>query len=72
MREPKTSGLHRQCRFRQSLENLAQAMNFVPEVHLFHNSSSLLPYRLVLTVRNGKTEFSTDPARTWLAFLNAR
>jgi hypothetical protein len=38
-------------RFRQSLENLAQAVKFVPEVHVFDNSSSISPYQLVLSVR---------------------
>lgn len=54
-------------RFRQSLENLAQAMAFVPEVHVFDNSVSDEPYRLVLTVRHGKTEFAADPFPVWLA-----
>ena len=54
-------------RFRQSLENLAQAVKFVPEVHVFDNSSSTAPYRLVLSVRDGRTEFAADPFPAWLA-----
>jgi len=54
-------------RFRQSLENLAQAMKFVPEVHVFDNSSSAMPYQLVLSVRNGRTEIAADPFPSWLA-----
>jgi predicted ABC-type ATPase len=54
-------------RFRQSLENLAQAAKFVPEVHVFDNSSSVVPYRLVLSTRYGKTVFRADPLPTWLS-----
>jgi predicted ABC-type ATPase len=53
-------------RYRQSLENLAQALKFVPEVHVFDNSFSDVPYRLVLSVRDGRTEFAADPLPTWL------
>ena len=59
-------------RFRQSLENLAQALAFVPEAHVFDNSSSEAPYRLVLSVRDGKTEFVTDPLPTWLSSIRPR
>src|SRR5476649_2220 len=52
-------------RFRQSLENLAQALKFVPEVHVFDNSSSEAPYLLVLSIRDGKTEFAADPLPAW-------
>lgn len=54
-------------RFRQSLVNLAQAVSFVPEVHVFDNSSSTVPYRLVLSVREGRTEFAADHFPAWLA-----
>jgi predicted ABC-type ATPase len=54
-------------RFRQSLENLAQAVKFVPEVHVFDNSSSTAPYRLVLSVLDGRTAFAADPFPAWLA-----
>jgi predicted ABC-type ATPase len=53
-------------RFRQSLENLRQALEFVPEVHVYDNSSSEIPYRLVLSVREGRTEFAADPLPHWL------
>jgi predicted ABC-type ATPase len=48
-------------RFRLSLENLAQAVKFVPDVHVFDNSSSTAPYQLVLSLRGGRTEFAADP-----------
>lgn len=53
-------------RFRQSLENLRQALTFVPEAHVFDNSSSLVPYRLLLSVRESRTEFLADPLPDWL------
>jgi predicted ABC-type ATPase len=53
-------------RFRQSLENLRQALEFVPEVHVFDNSSSENPFRLVLSVRLGRTQFIADPLPEWL------
>lgn len=59
-------------RFGQSLKNLAQAVTFVPEVHVFDNSSSLVPYRLVLSVRDGKAEFAADPFPGWLASVPGR
>ena len=40
-------------RYAQSLANLAQAIQFVPVVYLFDNSSAATPHRLVLTVSNG-------------------
>ncbi|AHF91983.1 hypothetical protein OPIT5_18900 [Opitutaceae bacterium TAV5] len=54
-------------RFRQSLENLAAAILFVPEVHVFDNSSARMPYRLVLTMRNGQRQFEASPLPAWLA-----
>ncbi len=53
-------------RFRQSLENLRQALEFVPEIHVYDNNSSEIPYRLVLSVRAGQTEFMSDPLPDWL------
>jgi len=54
-------------RFRQSLDNLRQALPFVPEVHVYDNSSAGIPFQLVLSLRAGKTEFMADPLPTWLA-----
>jgi len=53
-------------RFRQSLENLRLALEFVPEIHVYDNSSSETPYRLVLSVRAAKIEFIADPLPAWL------
>ncbi len=53
-------------RFRQSLENLRQALTFVPEVHVYDNSSSQVLYRLVLSVRESRTAFIADPLPDWL------
>lgn len=54
-------------RFRQSLENLAAAILFVPEVHVFDNRSARTPYRLVPSVRNGQRPFETTSLPVWLA-----
>ena len=59
-------------RFRQSLENLRQALTFVPEVHVYDNSSSEIPYRLVLSLRGGQTEFLANPLPTWLARIASK
>ena len=53
-------------RFRQSLQNLRQALEFVPEAHVFDNSSTGDPFRLVLTMRGGQIEFAADPLPDWL------
>jgi predicted ABC-type ATPase len=53
-------------RFRQSLENLRQALGFVPEIHVYDNSSSEIPFRLVLSVRASQIEFAADPLPDWL------
>lgn len=53
-------------RFRQSLENLRQALRFVPEVQVFDNSSAEIPYQLVLSVRECRTEFLAHPLPDWL------
>lgn len=54
-------------RFRRPLKNLAQALKFVPEVHVFDDSLSTVPFRLVLTLRNRRTEFAATPLSAWLA-----
>lgn len=46
------------------------ALQFVPEVHVFDNSSATEPYRLVLSVRGGKPVFSAEkpcPSRSDVA-----
>lgn len=53
-------------RFRQSLANLGEALKFVPEVHVYDNSSAEIPYRLVLSIRKSRTEFRADPPPDWL------
>lgn len=53
-------------RYRQSLENLRQALTFVPEVHVYDNSSAEIPYRLVLSLRESRSEFRADPLPDWL------
>jgi predicted ABC-type ATPase len=53
-------------RFRQSLENLREALTFVPEVHVYDNSSAEIPYRLVLSIRESRSEFKADPLPDWL------
>ena len=56
-------------RFRQSLENLGQALAFVPEVHVYDNSSAEIPYRLILSVRASRTEYKADPLPDWLGSI---
>jgi len=53
-------------RFRQSLENLHQALEYIPEIHVYDNSSSQIPFRLVFSIRAGQTECSADPLPDWL------
>ncbi|HEY1110195.1 MAG TPA: zeta toxin family protein [Opitutaceae bacterium] len=53
-------------RYRQSLENLRTALRFVPEIHVFDNSSADDPFTLVLSVKNGKAEIHQHPLPTWL------
>ncbi len=52
-------------RYAQSLANLAQAMRFVPVVHLFGNSSVATPHRLVVTVRKGVAAIAAEPLPEW-------
>lgn len=54
-------------RFRQSLKNLSEALAFVPEAHVFDNGYARMPFRLVLTSRNGRIEFRSEPLPDWLA-----
>ena len=54
-------------RYAQSLENLAQAMRFVPTVYLFDNSSAATPHRLVLTVRGGLAKCEVRELPRWAA-----
>ncbi len=58
-------------RFRQSLENLRQALAFVPEIQIYDNSSSEAPYRLVLSVRAGRTDFRVHPLPDWLRSITS-
>lgn len=53
-------------RFRLSLENLRLALTFAPEVHVYDNSSAELPYRLVFSIRENRTEFPAKPLPAWL------
>jgi predicted ABC-type ATPase len=53
-------------RFWQSLENLKEAVTFVPEVHVYDNSSAESPYRLVFSVRESRIELPGDPLPDWL------
>lgn len=52
-------------RFRQSIGNLAEALKFVPEIHVYDNGSARRPYRLVLSARNGQSEFMAEPLPDW-------
>jgi len=54
-------------RYAQSLENLAVALTFVPEAHVFDNSSSAKPFRLVLSTASGVIAYRSNPLPTWLA-----
>lgn len=54
-------------RYEQSLKNLASALTFVPEAHVFDNSSSRRPYRLVLSTERGVIMHAAAPMPAWLA-----
>jgi predicted ABC-type ATPase len=54
-------------RFHQSLQNLAEAIKFVPDVRVFDNSDTDNPYRLVLRIERGRTTFRAHPFPEWLA-----
>lgn len=46
-------------RFERSLQNLAQAITFVPAVELYDNSSVSQPYRRVATFKSGRLAWRT-------------
>lgn len=54
-------------RYAQSLRNLAVALTFVPEAHVFDNSSSAKPFRLVLSTERGAITCTAKPLPAWLA-----
>jgi predicted ABC-type ATPase len=56
-------------RFRQSLQNLRAALEFVPDVSVFDNSSDVNPFQRVLSVRGGKRVFIADPMPRWAGAL---
>lgn len=58
-------------RFHQSLQNLAAAIKFVPDVRVFDNSDTDHIYRLVLRIERGKTTFRAQPFPKWLAKIVA-
>jgi predicted ABC-type ATPase len=53
-------------RYEQSLENLAEALKFMPEAHVFDNSSNAEPFRLVLTTSQGAIRYAAKPQPAWL------
>lgn len=52
-------------RYRQSLRNLRAALDFVPDVSVFDNSSDSDPFQLVLSLRRGKRVLAADPMPRW-------
>jgi len=54
-------------RYQQSLKNLKEALSFVPEVHVYDNSSNRDPFRQVLHPKNGKPVSVVEPLPAWLA-----
>lgn len=52
-------------RFARSLENLEQALRFVPLVKIYDNSSVEAPYRLLATFENGKRTFVASTIPPW-------
>jgi predicted ABC-type ATPase len=56
-------------RFHQSLQNLAEAITFVPEVRVFDNSDPDYPFRLVLRSARGQIMLRADPCPGWLAVV---
>jgi predicted ABC-type ATPase len=53
-------------RYEQSLKNLKASLAFVPEIHVYDNSSSQDPFRVLFVTKNGKIEFTADPLPPWL------
>ena len=56
-------------RFRQSLQNLCSALEFVPDVSVFDNTSDVNPFQLVLSLRRRKRVFFADPMPRWARTL---
>jgi predicted ABC-type ATPase len=54
-------------RYAQSLINLRAAMEFVPNVRVFDNSSAEVPFRYVLQVKDGLRVDEVAPLPRWLA-----
>jgi predicted ABC-type ATPase len=54
-------------RYAQSLINLSAAMEFVPLIRVFDNSSAEDPFRYVLQVRDGMRMDQVAPLPKWLA-----
>ena len=52
-------------RHAQSLKNLVQAMQFVPEVYVFDNSSAEHPHQLVLSVRDRTVKIEMQVLPQW-------
>ena len=57
-------------RFHQSLQNLRSALEFVPDILVYDNTSDVIPFQLVLSVRQGKRVFVADPMPRWARSLN--
>ena len=53
-------------RYKQSLQNLAAAITFMPSVRVFDNSDVDHPYRLVLHTQNGTVIHRCSPFPPWL------
>ncbi len=54
-------------RFHQSLQNLGEAIAFVPDVRVFDNSDTDQPFRLALRSKRGQIIFRAHPFPEWLA-----
>ena len=54
-------------RYEQSLKNLRAALEFVPDVTVFDNSSAADPFRLLLRQRNAKPMELAQPFPAWFA-----
>ncbi len=54
-------------RFHQSLQNLGEAITFVPDVRVFDNSDADRPFRLVLRSERGQIILRAHPFPEWLA-----
>jgi predicted ABC-type ATPase len=53
-------------RFHQSLKNLSAALNFVPDISAYDNTSDTDPFQLVLAIRSGKRMLIADRPPAWL------